>query len=416
LKIQLGVATKAYQNALTNENNLKQNPVPTSGIIVLQPALARQATATTVKTSALDHHSVRALLGLVAGFIIGVVVIFLLDALDKRLRTVTRTQETLGYPVLAEIPVASASRSRLRGRREETAPIVFATFTEPGSAVAEAYRMLRTAVLLEPIIGPGDHPDAVTSSAPSTSEAASPFTIPEPDDVPAVTSGPPILLDRRSRQVVLVVSAGVEPTRALVVTNLAAAFAEAGEQALIVTTADLRERDRGQDTLVVAPVGSDPSASTISEASRPTGVAGVRSLAFSTVIEGPGQLATRSASVLSAAREVADVIIVDAPLLSVHDAEALVPAVDVVVVVVESWWTRVDQATRSGVFLRRIAAPVLGTVLTEVRLGKKDLRRVVEPPQHHRSDARDEDEELLVRSSRMSSRRRRGQGDGMVEA
>jgi Mrp family chromosome partitioning ATPase len=228
------------------------------------------------------------------------------------------------------------------------------------------------------------------------------------------TSGAP---DRRLRQVVLVVSPGVEPTRALVVTNLAAAFAEAGEQALIVTTADLRDRDRNEDTLVVAPVGvGAPTAAVVAESTRPTGMAGVRSLAFSSLIEGPGQLATRSAAVLAAAREVADVVIVDAPLLAVHDAEALVPAVDVVLVVVESWWTRVDQATRSGAFLRRISAPVLGAVLTEIRLGRKDLRRVIEPPV--RTGAQEEDEERLVSSgsSRMSRRRRRDRSAGMLEA
>jgi Mrp family chromosome partitioning ATPase len=407
LKLQLGVDTKAYQSAQTTLLTLKENPVPQSGIIVLQPALARLATVTKVKSSILAHRSVRGLIGLVAGALIGVIVIFGLDALDKRLRTTTRTQETLGYPVLAEIPTSSPPRSALHRRREE-APVVFATFTEPGSAVAEAYRMLRTAVLLEPIFRPGDGMDHADTSG---SDPSAPT--PDANDLAAgaraIAPVPPpgLVLERRARQVVLVVSAGVEPTRALVVTNLAAAFAEAGEQALIVTTADLRERDRVQDTLVVAPVGTDPTAASITEATRPTGIAGVRSLAFSSVIEGPGQLATRSAGVLSAARQVADVIIVDAPLLAVHDAEALVPAVDVVVVVVESWWTRVDQATRSGVFLRRIAAPVLGAVLTEVQLGKKDLRRVIEP--ERRRDARDEDEDLLVRPSRPSAfRRRRG--------
>ena len=153
--------------------------------------------------------------------------------------------------------------------------------------------MLRTAVLLEPIIGPGDVLEPMDPSAthPSDWPSATPDQFQTTAPAPALASTPSLLLDRRSRQVVLVVSAGVEPTRALVVTNLAAAFAEAGEQALIVTTADLRDRDRSQDTLVVAPVGIEPSVSAISEATRPTGVAGVRSLAFSSVIAGPGQLA-----------------------------------------------------------------------------------------------------------------------------
>jgi MinD-like ATPase involved in chromosome partitioning or flagellar assembly len=153
----------------------------------------------------------------------------------------------------------------------------------------------------------------------------------------------------------------------------------------------------------------------VASSTRPTEVAGVRSLAFSRLIEGPGQLATRSAAILAAARQMADVVIVDAALLAVHDAEALVPAVDVVVVVVESWWTRVDQAILSGTFLRRISAPVLGAVLTEVQLGKKDLRRVIEP--RPRTDADAEDDERLVRTSRMSRlRRKRGRDARWLEA
>jgi Mrp family chromosome partitioning ATPase len=268
--------------------------------------------------------------------------------------------------------------------------------------------MLRAAVLLEPIIGPGKSGGAATPASSrdtSSTEEGTPGRV-TPD------AGSP---DRRLRKVVLVVSAGVEPTRALVVTNLAAAFAEAGEQALIVTTADLRERDPSQDTLVVTPVGAEPTTATVAESTRPTGVAGVRTLAMSSVIEGPGQLATRSPAVLAAAREAADIVIIDAPLLAVHDAEALVPTVDIVVVVAESWWTRIDQATQSGIFLRRISAPVVGAVLTEVRLSRKDLRRVIEPRQ--RTDAHDEDEDRLVGSSRMSRHgRRRGRDSGLLEA
>ncbi len=410
LQEQLAVAQTAYQNSVASVNALKQTPAPTSGIQVLQPATPHKATKTTVKKSSLNSHSVRGLLGLAGGAVLGVGLAFLLDALDKRLRTVARTQETLVYPVLTEIPGTEGAGSRSRRRRTETAPpVVYATFTEPGSAVAEAYRMLRTAVLLEPIIGPGAALAPGATSGASSTDSSSAQRAVGPDGSTVAASESPAPPDRRSRQVVLVVSAGVEPTRALVVTNLAAAFAEAGEQALIVTTADLRERDRLQDTLVVAPVGADPSGATVASSTRPTEVAGVRSLALSSLIEGPGQLATRSAAILSAAREVADVVIVDAPLLAVHDAEALVPSVDVVLVVIQSWWTTVDQATRSGAFLRRIAAPVVGAALTEVRLGKKDLRRVVEPPKRADAEAEDEDEDRLVRAS-SSGRLRRKQG------
>jgi len=218
----------------------------------------------------------------------------------------------------------------------------------------------------------------------------------------------------RARKVILVVSAGAEPSRALVVTNLAAAFAEAGEEALVVTTVDLRHRELLQETQVMASVGTDFSPPTVAAATRPTDIPGVRSLALSRLIDGPGQLASRAPAVLAAARTNSDVVLVDAPLLGVHDAEALVPAVDLVLMVIQSGFTKVDHATRSGVFLRRISAPVLGSVFTEVRLSPKDIRRVVAGPPSQ-SDA--EEEDRLVRASRMARLgRRRRRGSEWVEA
>jgi Mrp family chromosome partitioning ATPase len=242
--------------------------------------------------------------------------------------------------------------------------------------------MLRTAILLQPVSGPQ-----------SASAAAS---------------------DHGLRDVILVVSAGAEPTRALVVTNLAAAFAEAGQQALVITTADLRQLDRQADTMVMASsVDLDMSPATVAGATRATEIPGVRSLALGRLLDGPGQLARYAPAIVASARQDADVVIVDAPLLAVHDAEALVPAVDVVVVVVQSWWTRVDQATQSGAFLRRIAAPVVGAALTEVHFGHKDLRSVLD--RAARTDAQDEDE-MVGASSMTRHGRWRGRRSRWVEA
>ena len=164
----------------------------------------------------------------------------------------------------------------------------------------------------------------------------------------------------------------------------------------------------------MAPVGSDPSAETVAASTRPTEIPGVRSLALGRLLMGPGQLAPYAPGILASAREVADVVIVDAPLLAVHDAEALVPAVDVVLVVIQGWWTRVDQATRSGAFLRRISAPVVGATLTEVHFGRKDLRRAAERPA--RTDAEDEDQLVNASSMARHGRKRRRNSPPWVEA
>ena len=186
--------------------------------------------------------------------------------------------------------------------------------------------------------------------------------------------------EHRCRDVILVVSAGAEPTRALVVTNLAAAFAEAGSR---------RCRHHGRpastrppaDTMVMAVrgPGHDPrhgGGSYSGHGDPRRAQPGARK----TSRRVRGSWRAGSPAILASARQDADVVIVDAPLLAVHDAEALVPAVDIVVAVVQSWWTRVDQGTKSGAFLRRIAAPVVGAALTEVHFGRKTTPRLERAP------------------------------------
>ena len=170
--------------------NLKADGPTKSGIGVVQPALAGQAKKIPAKVSLLSHHSIRALLGLAGGAIIGIAVIFLLDALDKRIRSVARAQETLGFPCWPRYRRRRGpARRRLAGRsgapaQAPMAPI-FATFSEPGSAIAEAYRMLRTALLLEPMIGPGPAAGLGSPAGPVDAEAAPEY----PPSGPTRTTG-----------------------------------------------------------------------------------------------------------------------------------------------------------------------------------------------------------------------------------
>ena len=85
----------------------------------------------------------------------------------------------------------------------------------------------------------------------------------------------------------------------------------------------------------------------------PQRVSGVSKLQLGELLRGPGELATRGNDVVTTAREIADVVIVDAPaVLGTPDAEALVRCVDAVLVVAESYVTTVNNARRSGELLR----------------------------------------------------------------
>ncbi len=88
------------------------------------------------------------------------------------------------------------------------------------------------------------------------------------------------------------------------------------------------------------------------------------------------------------------------PLLAVHHAEALVHSVDVVLVVAECRVTTFDQARRAGDLLRRMGAPVLGVVLTNVRIERADIRHsALAPPSVTEQEADGEEEAVLALSA-----------------
>jgi len=172
---------------------------------------------------------------------------------------------------------------------------------------------------------------------------------------------------RSRRQVILVVSPGTENTRSTVVANLAAVYAEAGAQALVVSMGDLRW-GRASTTPVSASEGEkDIDPEDLVPLSTPSAVDGVARLQFDQLLASRGQVVTQGPAIITAARQVADTVLIDAPsLLRAHDAIALLPAVDVVLLVAQYSVTRSDEAREAGDMLRRFRAPVLGVAFTNV--------------------------------------------------
>jgi len=410
LQAQNQALTSQYVAATQRAQALSDAGAPQSLFTVLQPALVSQAKQIPGGLSLLDHRSVRALLGLLAGAAVGAGIALLLAGLDKHLRTVARARETFGFPVVAEIPQYPrfASNRRLRRPVPLPPPPPVPVVSDPTSPQAEAYRMLRMAVDLGPLavagdgeVPPerarpngGDHPGlaapgtraplpapAVPVAQGAVSTAGTPLWLGgsgagagEPSHasgavLPVAVSGP-----ESGRRVVLVLSPGVEATSRQVSANLGATYVESGLQALLITTDDLRQGARaapgglfrGADGIGVADVVSN---------SEPSGILGVRHLPLGRLLDGPGQLARRAPEIVAVAKQTVDVVIVEAmAMLATHDAEALVPTADVVVVVGECGTTTVGQATQAGDLLRRVGAPVVGAVLTEVPVRSKDAR------------------------------------------
>jgi Mrp family chromosome partitioning ATPase len=341
-----------------------------TGYLILQPAQASSATKT--GGGALDglgsSRLVRGFAGLLIGLVLAVGIVLVLEMLDKRIRGSSRAEETFGFPVVAEIPIPS----------KENGAGVVSVFSGDSTPTAEAYRMLRMSVLFGAVQPPsrfegaGNGPRGRRTSG---QEVASGSETSNSEGFGSDSSRS----RSAARQVIMVVSAGTEATRPLVVTNLAATFADGGQRVLVMSTHDLHASNRA------SPSGQDPMApiapEVLESALRPSPLANVSSVPRIPFVANSGQLALRMPAVLEAARHLAEVILVEAPpLLGFHDAEALAPSVDVVLIVGECLATTFDQARRSGDLLRRIGAPVIGVALTNMHIGSRDIRRSVEKP------------------------------------
>jgi Mrp family chromosome partitioning ATPase len=175
-----------------------------------------------------------------------------------------------------------------------------------------------------------------------------------------------------SRAVILVVSPGKEESRARVVANLAAAYGESGQRVIIVSTGDLESGQAAASGVSYdGPVDPDDVRSHLQESS----IDNLSMLSLRPFVRNSAQLVSRAESIFDAARQVADVVLIEAPpFLEFHHGEALSHAVDVVLVVGEYGSTTYSEADQTGALLRRIGAPVLGVVFTESPLDKAEKR------------------------------------------
>ncbi len=232
----------------------------------------------------------------------------------------------------------------------------------PTSPAAEAYRKLRMSVLFEAMAadtagGAGADPFADMFGV--SASQAEPYSVPEPG----------------SRSVVMVLSSIDEPSRAKVVANLAATYAEASERVIVVSTADLEVGTTfPADNVFSGPVTSDD----VERRLTPAGPENVWLLSMLHFMRNSGQLVSRSKEVFDAARSVSDVVIVEAPaFLRFHHGEAMVHSVDAILVIAENGVTDAPDAVDMGDVLRRLGAPVLGVVYTgeELSNGQRKVLR-----------------------------------------
>jgi Mrp family chromosome partitioning ATPase len=358
-----GSASAAAASAASSSSSSSSSSGASTGYQVEQPAVDAVKIRRGGKASVTASRKVRLLGGLVFGLLIGAGIVLLRELLDKRLRNASRAAANFGYPVIVEIPRGgSSSRGSLAGPADYGDVI-----RNPGSSSAEAYRMLRMSVMFEGLAPSSPLPDAFNFGFGNLGGGATPETVPTAGSDGGIGA----------RQIVLVVSAGLEPSRPHVAANLAAVYAEAGQKVVVISTGEIDASPGGNRSN-----GSVASGEITTEDVRahlePSRLENVSRLPLDPFVPNSGQLVNRAPLVLEAARKLSDVIIVEVPpLLGVHHAEALSHAVDVVIVVAECGWTTFSDARRAGDLLRRMEAPVLGVVLTNVQVDQRDIRHIV---------------------------------------
>lgn len=272
------------------------------------------------------------LFGFLGGLVAGIILAFIMEAIDDTLPTSEEVESVLALPSLATIP--HMTRDAQKGRREragESRMQQLELLNNPQSVAAEGYRGLRSALMLSSV-------------------------------------------DRPPR-VIVVTSAFASEGKTTTTVNCAVSFAQRGERVLLVD-ADLRKgrighffnMDKeafGLTSLLAQSAASQPFAAPIAEL--PT----LHVLPTGPRPPNPSEVlaSNRMEEQLKIWMQEYDRIIIDtAPLLPVSDTQALAAIADTVILVARAGATRKRALVRARDVLHRIHAPITGVVVNDVDL------------------------------------------------
>jgi exopolysaccharide transport family protein len=273
---------------------------------------------------------------LVLGLVGGIALAFALESIDTTVRTPEQVESISALPMLATIPLKGELRkdpekatALLRAKPLERTPAALVAYLEPQSEIAEAYRALRTSILLS---SAGSPPRTVV------------FTSPVSQDGKTMTS-----------------------------VNTAIVLAQQGKKVLLVD-ADLRRPGVhlsfglrphvGLSNILSG--GSDLSAATFSTHQRNLSV-----VPAGTVPPQPSELLSSELmqELLSQWRDDYDHVIIDSPpVLFVTDAVLLSVLADAVVLVVRAGQTTVGAVRRARELLLHVNCNLLGCVFNAADL------------------------------------------------
>jgi capsular exopolysaccharide synthesis family protein len=312
-------------------------------------ATVRPAAEAETETSFIAGFS-RAQRSLLAGLVAAVLgfgAAIMLDRSDSRLRTKEAAEQHFGLPVLAEVPLLAL--------RERGKAAVAAFSREP--RVAEAYRSLRTALLLFRSRSDDDH----AATARNGNGSVARRRLPTDTRTGAV------------RQLVVVTSPEAGDGKSTTAANLAMAYAETGQSVLVVCWDLWRPMSPRVYGATDGPGVSDyldGHGASLVRFVQDTSIPGVRIVTAGRAGHHPTTQIEAARALLDEARSLANVVIVDtAPLLSASVTRELVALGDAVVVVCRAGRTTSHAADRCSELLDRLGAPTLGVVLVGVPTG-----------------------------------------------
>jgi capsular exopolysaccharide synthesis family protein len=326
LKAQRDALVRQYGVAYERVQQITGQGVATAGLSLLEKAspIPGSSGVLTPPTGKVPRTALAGILG----FMLAAGAALMFERLDTRLRSRGDVEDAFMRPVLSEVALTRDSSRTL------------VTVSAPSSHAAEAYRTLRTAL----VVGRHRVADAFANGNGNGNGSAA---------------------DRRL--VVLVTSVHPDEGKATVAANLAAAFAER-DQAVLLVSADIMRPEvenyfGGPGKLGLSDV-IRPDGPALSDVLRQTSIGGLTLLPSGRSPEGFGRLAGSVSRVLASARNHVEVVVIDAPpVLVAHDAGELVPEVDAVVVVCRAGRTSADDARRATQVLDRLGARFDGVVL-----------------------------------------------------
>jgi polysaccharide biosynthesis transport protein len=316
-----GAAAASEATAMVNQQavlRVQLSQVEVSGAAATQ-ALALVTPARAPAAPSSPKPAQDALLGLVAGLILGLAVAFLRDSLDDAVASKEAAEHLASAPVLAAVPMVTSWRKRDR-------PLVV-TLARPASPATEAYRSLRTSLQF--------------------------------------------VRQEHELRTILVTSPAAAEGKTSTLANLGAVFAQAGQNVLMVSC-DLRKPRLGQffgidegAGLTTAILGED----TLENLIQPTpGTDNLWLLPSGPTPPNPAELlnGARAQEIFARLRDTFDLVLIDSPpVLPVTDAVVLSKDVDATLLIVAAYRTNSGDLHRAAEKLAQVDARVVGVVLNE---------------------------------------------------